>query len=297
MFVDKKLFSSTLMPVKRKQAQSLVNNTSIDNDAVSTFEEIEKKENHNVIKTICSEFLVCFKSIKFVMLNLTLIFIYYVVSAIQFWINDYLEECLKIDNPKKRLILFASIVITSPILGIILGGVVIKSLFGGYDKPRAIFGPIIFSFFVTVIANFVVITSSTWIFAISLWIYLFFGSMMLPGLNGMVLSSIPKEFAGNANSLSTLLYNVFGKFPSPNVYGFIKGKAGNRFHKKLPMVITVNVASLGLISLIVLAVITFNKINTKLQDKIMYEVSDENGGMTINDTDNNSKNCKLLPVE
>ena len=52
MFVDKKLFSSTLMPVKRKQAQSLVNNTSIDNDAVSTFEEIEKKENHNVIKTI-----------------------------------------------------------------------------------------------------------------------------------------------------------------------------------------------------------------------------------------------------
>ena len=152
-------------------------------------------------------------------------------------------------------------------------------------------------FFVTVIANFVVITSSTWIFAISLWIYLFFGSMMLPGLNEMVLSSIPKEFAGNANSLSTLLYNVFGKFPSPNVYGFIKGKAGNRFHKKLPMVITVNIASLGLISLIVLAVITFNKINTKLQDKIMYEVSDENGGMTINDTDNNSKNCKLLPVE
>ena len=138
MFVDKKLFSSTLMPVKRKQAQSLVNNTSIDNDAVSTFEEIEKKENHNVIKTICSEFLVCFKSIKFVMLNLTLIFIYYGVSAIQFWINDYLEECLKIDNPKKRLILFASIVITSPILGIILGGVVIKSLFGGYDKPRFI---------------------------------------------------------------------------------------------------------------------------------------------------------------
>ena len=63
------------------------------------------------------------------------------------------------------------------------------------------------------------------------------------------------------------------------------------------MVITVNVASLGLISLIVLAVITFNKINAKLQDKIMYEVSDENGGMTINDTDNNSKNCKLLPVE
>ena len=63
------------------------------------------------------------------------------------------------------------------------------------------------------------------------------------------------------------------------------------------MVITVNVASLGLISLIVLAVITFNKINAKLQDKIMYEVSDENGGMTINDTDHNSKNCKLLPVE
>ena len=63
------------------------------------------------------------------------------------------------------------------------------------------------------------------------------------------------------------------------------------------MVITVNVASLGLISLIVLAVITFNKINAKLQDKIMYEVSDENWGMTINDTDNNSKNCKLLPVE
>ena len=28
----------------------------------------------------------------------------------------------------------------------------------------------------------------------------------------------------------------------------------------------------------------------------MYEVTDE-WGMTINDTDSNSKNCKLLPME
>ena len=295
MFVNKQLFSSTLMPLKRKQAQLLLNSNSNNNDAESTFEEIEKTENNNVIKTICKEFVVCFKSIKFVMLNLTLIFIYYVVSAIQFWINDYLEVCLKIEEKEKRLILFASIIITSPILGIILGGVIIKSIFGGYDKPRAIFGTIIFALIVTIFANFVVLTSNTWIFAISLWIYLFFGSMMLPGLNGMVLSSIPKEFAGNANSLSTLLYNVFGKFPSPNVYGYIKDKAGRKFHGKLPMMITVNVASLGLISLIVLAVITFNQINRKLHEKIIYDVSDED--KTINETDINSQKCKLLSSE
>ena len=96
MFVNKQLFSSTLMPLKRKQAQLLLNSNSNNNDAKSTFEEIEKEENNNVIKTICKEFVVCFKSIKFVMLNLTLIFIYFVVIAIQFWINDYLEVCLKI---------------------------------------------------------------------------------------------------------------------------------------------------------------------------------------------------------
>ena len=111
----------------------------------------------------------------------------------------------------------------------------------------------------------------------------------------MVLSSIPKEFAGNANSLSTLLYNVFGKFPSPNVYGYIKDMAGRKFHGKLPMMITVNVASLGLISLIVLAVITFNQINRKLHEKIIYDVSDED--KTINETDINSQKCKLLSSE
>ena len=70
---------------------------------------------------------------------------------------------------------------------------------------------------------------------------------MLPGMNGIVINSVPKEFAGNASALSTLIYNCLGKFPSPNVYGFIKQKTGPRLGGRIPMTVTVNFAFLGLL--------------------------------------------------
>ena len=55
-------------------------------------------------------------------MNITLTSMFMIVSAIQFWISDYMENGLLIENEKVRLYGFAAVVVTSPPAGIILGG-------------------------------------------------------------------------------------------------------------------------------------------------------------------------------
>ena len=270
LLFDNDFFSATLMPMKRNMTVE-----RNDDDNVSMFEEVPSVDDKDMFSSLCKEFLACLKSVKFVLLNITLIFIYFVVSGIQFWINDYLENSLYIEKKEVRLYLFAAVVATSPILGIVLGGVIVKAIFGGYEHKNAILAPLIFALMVTLTANFVVISSSVVISLIALWIYLFFGSMTLPGLNGMVLCSVAKEFSGNASALSTFMYNVFGKFPAPNVYGFIKEKTQGMFNGKVPMVVLLNAAVFGLIALVVEALRGYKKENKTEDNNRLNEESEQ----------------------
>ena len=114
------------------------------------------------------------------------------------------------EDEKKRLYAFAFVVITSPPAGIILGGI-LSGKVGGYDTEKAIYIPLITSFFVCIIANIVPLTSNLFIFLPFFWIYLFLGSVLLPVANGIILVSVDKKYAGSANSVSTLIYNILGR--------------------------------------------------------------------------------------
>lgn len=282
VFIKDKYFSRKYHNIKKNP------NAEISGDADSVFEEKVDLEaaHHFKCSSIGQEFCACLKSPIFVLANCSLTMIFFVVSGIQFWINDYLELSIGINDKKQRLYIFAVIIITSPILGIILGGVFVKALFGGYDKKNTILFPLGCAIVVGVVANFTIMTLNVWVFASTLWLYLFFGSMVLPGMNGIIISSVPKEFAGNASALSTLIYNCLGRFPSPNVYGFIKQKTGQSFDGRIPMTVTVNFAILGLIFLIIATIVKYRTSNNKKNEKIILEETTENGDINsgINDT-------------
>lgn len=249
-------------------------------DEISLFEDIQTKNEDLRKDSITSHLKVLIKSPIFILLNITLASMFIIVSGIQFWINDYLEFCLLIDDEKKRLYAIAFVVITSPTAGIILGGILSTRL-GGYDTEKAIYIPLISSFLVSILAYITPSTTNIFVFIPLFWTHLFLGSVLLPVVNGIILVSVDKKYAGSASSISTLFYNIAGRLPGPNLYAFYKSKINNK-NSRIPFLLLLNMAIPGFIA--VLISVRFQKEKYK---KIRDQINEEKE--LILDNENNNK--------
>ena len=251
-----------------------------DDDNSSLFEDIQKKDQDISKESIISHLKILIKNPIFILMNITLASTFIIVSAIQFWINDYLEFGLLIGDEKERLYCFAGIVITSPTAGIILGGI-LSGKVGGYDTEKAIYIPLVTSFFVCIIANIAPLTTNLFIFIPFFWIYLFLGSVLLPVTSGIILVSVDKKYAGSANAVSALIYNVLGRLPGPNLYAFYKSLVNDR-NSRIPFWLLLNTAFLGFLA--VLICIRFHKQKyRKMEEEKLIEKEEEE------DYENNEK--------
>ena len=234
---------------KKEEKEEKESNSKKEEDEISLFEDIQVK-NEDIRKiSVISHLKVLIKSPIFILMNITLASMFIIVSAVQFWINDYLENGLLVDDEKKRLYAFAFVVITSPVGGIILGGILTNKL-GGYDTEKAIYIPLITSFLVCILANIIPLTSNLYVFIPLFWTYLFLGSVLLPVVSGIILVSVDKKFAGSASSVSTLLYNILGRLPGPILYGFYKSQVDDK-HSRIPFWLLLNMAIPGFIAVLI----------------------------------------------
>ena len=71
---------------------------------------------------------------------------------------------------------------------------------------------------------------------------------MISCLNGIIISSIPKEYAGSASSISNLLYNICGRLVGPSIYGFSRSIFGIK--SKLPMILLLDIKFITLVCLL-----------------------------------------------
>jgi len=71
----------------------------------------------------------------FVLLCGALTGLFFVVTGIQYWAPDYLQNVLKQD-PTLVAIYFSTVSLTAPVSGVIVGGIV-TSAFGGYNTKKA----------------------------------------------------------------------------------------------------------------------------------------------------------------
>lgn len=244
--VDDEEKNQNLIDNKNKEEEK---KEMLEEDNNSLFEDIKKKNQDISKESILSHLKVLIKSPIFILMNITLASMFIIVSAVQFWINDYLEYGLLMEDEKKRLYAFAFVVITSPPAGIILGGI-LSGKVGGYDTEKAIYIPLITSFFVCIIANIVPLTSNLFIFLPFFWIYLFLGSVLLPVANGIILVSVDKKYAGSANSVSTLIYNILGRLPGPNLYAFFKSQINDK-NSRIPFWLLLNMAIPGFVAVLI----------------------------------------------
>ena len=224
-------------------------------DDISLFEDIQKKGENMSKGSIKNQIKAIIKSPLFILINITLCSIYAIAAAVQFWINDYLQFSLGIEDSKERLIMFGIVIITSPPLGIIIGGIILSKI-GGYESEKAIYIPLIFSLIAVIFANLAPLSSNVYIFLPLFWIYFFCGSVIIPAANGISLVSLEKKYAGAASSISMLLYNVLGRFPGPNLYAFFKNLFDDE-KSRIPMLLLLNISAIAFLA--VLIALKFNK--------------------------------------
>lgn len=175
----------------------------------------EDAENHSYYSIIMD--LARNKVYVFVMLSISCLL--FIITGIQFWISDYMQIVLKVD-PKKVFITFAVVCITAPVFGVMAGGYFIQKL-GGYTNRRALDACFKISILAGASGVFLPVIDNVPIFVILIWLLLFFGGSIVPGLTGIMLSSTPEKTKEVANSITHLCYNLFGYLPAPFLYGLV----------------------------------------------------------------------------
>lgn len=68
-----------------------------------------------------------------------------------------------------------------------------------------------------------------------MWLVLFFGGAMMPGLTGLMMVSVPPYLRPFGNSTGEIIKNIFGYLPAPFMYGWFKTMFGDRAGIKLIM--------------------------------------------------------------
>ncbi len=179
----------------------------------------------------------------------------FIVTAITFWISDYLKFVM---NTQESLILTLFVVtcVTAPTTGIVVGGCLVQKL-GGYEAKIASRFVVICGIISAACSIAIPLFDNIIGFAIFLWLFLGFGSAIVPNIIGIYISSLPIELRGSGNSVSNTLINAVGYLPAPYIYGAIMD-ATNHSNKKVALIVILNLCWLGAI-LLFLSMIFRNK--------------------------------------
>merc|ERR1712086_921242 len=163
--------------------------------------ECEEKES-----SICQSLKDLFTNPPYILLCLSLTFLYFVITGIQYWVSDYLIETLKVTR-NQVFVTFAIVSITGPVFGVIVGGNVTTYL-GGYNSKHALYLSMLVSTLCVLSAAPIPFISNFPVFVALLWFLLFFGGAILPCMTGIMLNTVNKQLKTTANSIANLSYNL-----------------------------------------------------------------------------------------
>jgi hypothetical protein len=132
------------------------------------------------------------------MLSLTTLF--FVVTGIQFWVSDYFRNVLNVPQPIVfKAYMFVSL--SAPILGVAVGGTILHYS-GGYDGENALQINGIEAMLASLCGSPIPFIDSFYVALMLLWLMLFFGGSLVPGMTGIMLTSIPPDQRSMGNSVS-----------------------------------------------------------------------------------------------
>jgi hypothetical protein len=284
LFIPDKYFSSRIQQINSTNINKEHNSGDENNTNNNTFERTEsgfqnidldmsksKKRNSNC----CMEVLNVIRQPIFLLCIFTLAVLFYILTVIQFQGTEYMINALGATNLTQTLMCFAIICLTSPTLGILIGSSIINYQ-GGYESKNSILICLISSTLSAICTIPAPFTTNIYTFTLCLWLVLFFGGAIVPPLNGIIMSSIPRELVGTANSIVIMISNLFGYLPAPFLYGIIKDMYGQKQEseknqERYTMRISLWLSGLGVVFLLIATIIRYKKYDEIYMDKNINE--------------------------
>jgi MFS family permease len=156
----------------------------------------------------------------FLFCTLCLSNLFFIITIVQFWAPDYLKDVLLVPNENDINLSFIIVCVSSPTLGVAFGGYTSAKI-GGYESKHSILLCLIFAFCASICSIPVPLVDSIVFFTIWLWLVLFFGGAVVPPMTGIIISSLPVEHRGSANSITSAVTTLFGYLPAPFIYSEI----------------------------------------------------------------------------
>lgn len=145
---------------------------------------------------------------------------------------------------------FITICLTGPIAGVILGGLLVQKVIGGYEQRNS-------SLFVAVqltIAALLIIPiyfiDSLFYIGLNLWFLMFFGGSTMPIIQGITISSLPPELRASGNSFCNLVIFALGFTTAPLFYGYIF-QLTESYDNRIAFISTLSISLIGWVSSII----------------------------------------------
>lgn len=156
------------------------------------------------------------------MLSITCLFL--TVTAIQFWMTDYMVQVM--DIPQNQAFkVFATASLCAPVSGVICGGILFSKL-GGYNSYKSLHAIPMVSTIALICGLIGSATSNFKVFVSVMALQLFFGGMLVPAATGIMLNQVPQNMRTVCNSVANMSYNLLGYVPAPYAYGYMYQKHG-----------------------------------------------------------------------
>jgi MFS family permease len=188
------------------------------------------------VRNYCADVATILRSFYFTMCVVVLTCMYFVLMSIQYWGTDFMIQGRSYSE-HTTMLLFVMVSATAPIIGAILGGILVDKL-GGFEgsvvqRSKCTGAIFVFNFVGTV---FAVLTTyfpdlGIWFVVMCLWFVLFFGGMAVPALTGMYTAAIPEARLKILGSSIMLVVTSIGSYClSPILAGYLM----SRLSKEIP---------------------------------------------------------------
>ncbi|EGR27624.1 major facilitator superfamily protein, putative [Ichthyophthirius multifiliis] len=196
----------------------------------------------------------------------TISLLYFIVTGIQYWMSDYFQRVLNVDK-YNTMVSYSLVSLTAPTSGVVFGGILSHKL-GGYEHFNTKKICLILSILSSSVACPVPFVDNYIYVSILIWFLLFFGAGMVPGLTGMMTSSIQKYLRPFGNSFFQIFAGLLGFLPAPALYGVFCDKIGQR----AGMFMLMYVSFFGvLLSFLVFIVGFFEKKKQEITNQVIKE--------------------------
>lgn len=185
---------------------------------------MEKELKRTELFTINEKFIYVLSQANFVLTLLAITCLFVTVTAVQFWMTDYMVSVLG-QSQNNSFKTFSFVAAVGPISGVICGGILFDRC-GGYNSYKSLHVLQLAGLGAWTTGVLAASMSNFYAFVVFMFFQLFFGGMVMPAATGIMLNQVPQNMRTVCNSVANMCYNMFGYVPAPYVYGFMYQQFG-----------------------------------------------------------------------